>query len=449
MKTYKPVIGLEIHVELKTDSKMFCRCVADHFGKEPNSQVCPVCLGLPGALPVPNKKAIEYTMKLSKALNCKINTLFKFDRKNYFYPDLPKGYQISQYDEPIGYEGFIELKDEKGESKKIRITRVHQEEDTGKLIHEKDETLIDFNRSGVPLTEIVTEPDFETSDDVKRFLEELQVIIRYLEISDVEMEKGSMRLEPSISIRVLDKEDEPFKLPDYKVEVKNINSFNFAKAAIDYEIKRQKEVIESGKQPVQETRGYNENQKITVSQRKKETASDYRYFPEPDIPPFEFTKDEIAEITKDTPQLPEQRLLNLIANYEIKYKDAYILTRKRDLVDFYERVLEILINEEKGKNKKELAQKIANLIINKKISTDISEKEFINKFKSQNEKKSVDVGLMDKVINEVIEENPSVVEQYKNGKESVIMFFVGQCMKKLKGQADANELKKKIKEELG
>ena len=239
---YTPIIGLEIHVELKTKSKMFCQCNADYFGKAPNSNVCPVCMGMPGALPVPNRQAVEWTIKIGQALNCTINRISKFDRKHYFYPDLPKGYQISQYDEPLCVKGSLEIVTKDGIKKKFGITRVHLEEDTGKLTHTGSDTLIDFNRSSVPLVEIVTEPDFDNPEDVKMFLEELHTIIRYLDVSDADMEKGTMRLEPNISVR----KPGQTGFPPYKVEVKNINSFNFVKRAVEYELERQQEILEQG-----------------------------------------------------------------------------------------------------------------------------------------------------------------------------------------------------------
>src|SRR3989344_4595005 len=277
MNDFTPVIGLEIHVELSTKSKMFCGCPADWFGTPANTLTCPVCLGLPGALPVANKQAIEWVIKLGLAMGCSINKLSKFDRKHYFYPDLPKGFQISQYDVPFCHDGSYDLLDQSLQKlKTIRINRIHMEEDTGKLTHKHKKSYVDYNRSGVPLVEIVTEPDFEDSTQVKQFLEELHTIVQFLGISDCNMEEGSMRLEPNISVRRPDESE----LPSYKVEIKNINSFKFAKDAIDYEVERQIEILKKGETPVQETRGFDVKTHKTVSQRVKEEAQDYRYFPE-------------------------------------------------------------------------------------------------------------------------------------------------------------------------
>src|SRR3989344_3184410 len=279
---YTPIIGMEIHVELRTKSKMFCGCPADHFLVEPNTHTCPVCLGLPGALPVPNAKAIDWTRLIGLSLGSTVNQVTKFDRKHYFSPDLPKGYQISKYDQPMCTGGEVRVGDTT-----IRLRRGHLEEDTAKLIHSGDKSLIDFNRSGVALVESVTELDLHSSPDVKRFLKSLQQTIRYLGVSDADMEKGSMRLEANISV------SKDSQLPNYKVEVKNVNSFRFIAQAIDYEIDRQTRILESGQTPTQETRGFSESKSATVSQRSKEEAQDYRYFPEPDIPPLTITPAEI------------------------------------------------------------------------------------------------------------------------------------------------------------
>lgn len=416
---YQPVIGLEIHVELKTKNKMFCQCETDYFDKEPNSNTCPVCLGMPGALPVPNKQAIEWTILIGLALNCKINKISKFDRKHYFYPDLPKGYQISQYDEPIAVNGALG---------KFRITRVHLEEDTGKLIHKDDETLVDFNRSGVPLVEIVTEPDFDNSDDVKKFLEELHTIIKeYLQVSDANMEKGNMRLEPNISLRLTSLAQG--KLPNYKVEVKNINSFKFVQRAIDYEIKRQTELLETGPTPIQETRGFDENHGKTVSQRTKEEAHDYRYFPEPDIPPLEFTDDDIEIIKKQLPELPQQKIERYTKQFKIKEQDAFTLTRGKDLMKLFEDTIK------KSKND---PQAIANIVVNKKVkSSDEIIKLLLPKVK-------IDDKAVEDKIDKVIKTNKQAVEDYKKGKENAVMFLIGQVMRELKGQADANVVKSEL-----
>jgi len=346
---YEPVIGMEIHVELKTKSKMFCGCKNDpFFASDPNIYTCPVCLGMPGALPVPNKKAIEWAIKLGLALGCEIPEFSKFDRKNYFYPDLPKGYQISQYDQPLAVHGNV---------CGVGITRVHLEEDTAKLLHQKNMTLIDFNRSGIPLVEIVTDPDIRSGDQAKEFLKKLHQIIRYLDISDADMEKGSMRLEPNISVRTIGVKE----LPQYKVEVKNINSFNFVKKAIEYEVERHSKLLEAGKTPVQETRGWDEDKGVTVSQRRKEEADDYRYFPEPDIPPLRFTQAQISELENQIPELPDQKKARFIKDYGLNDYDAALLTETKQLADYF---------EECAKIGKVPAKKLANWMINKKVDID-------------------------------------------------------------------------------
>lgn len=452
MKNYIPVIGLEIHVELNTKSGMFCQCANGMHEAEPNSQVCPVCLGLPGALPVPNKKAMEWTIKIGKALNCIISKHTKFDRKHYSYPDLPKGYQISQYDEPIALTGYLEFGKNHGtyknEEKKFRIHRVHLEEDTGKLIHTGDDTRIDFNRSGVPLAEIVTEPDFSSSSDVKMFLEELHTIIRYLDVSEADLEKGTMRMEPNISVRVVESEklkaesqSTDFKLPNYKVEVKNINSFNFVKRAIDFEVARHIELLEKGETPVQETRGWNSEKGITYSQRTKEGAHDYRYFPEPDIPPFNFSNEYIDEVKKSLPELPSTRLNHFVNEYRLKPIDAFILTRDKKTADYFE---SIATNE----HITNAGQTVANVIINKKISTSLSVEAFITEFLKLTKPIETNRALLDTTVSSILTANKKAVTEYKSGKVTVIMFLVGQVMREMKGKADASAVRKALEEKI-
>ena len=438
MSKYTPIIGLEVHVELKTNSKMFCGCTADYFGQEPNSHTCPVCLGLPGALPVPNTVAIDWCMKIALALNCKINEFSKFDRKNYFYPDLSKGYQISQYDLPFGYEGFIELSN----GKRIGITRVHMEEDTGKLSHQeldgKKVSLIDFNRSGVPLVEIVTEPDFDNATDVKEYLEKLQQIVRYLDVSNADMEKGEMRLEPNISLTTV-----PGKLPNYKVEVKNINSFKFVEKAINFEVERQEEILEKGETPAQETRGWDDHKQRTFSQRSKEDAHDYRYFPEPDIPPIITTKAKISSQEKEVPELPVKKIARFEKEYELPHYDAEILSREQSLANFFEEA----VKEGTKENLKPKA--IANHIINKKIDhTQISTKDMVKQIAAEKQTVQVDEKELEKIITEVIGENEKAVADYKSGKEASLMFLLGQVMKKLGKKVDVALVKQMILNQL-
>jgi aspartyl-tRNA(Asn)/glutamyl-tRNA(Gln) amidotransferase subunit B len=437
---------------------MFCSCSADYFQKEPNMQVCPICLGLPGALPVPNRKAIEWTIKLGLALGCKINLKSKFDRKNYFYPDLPKGYQISQYDEPFAIHGSLKVKVQSEkfkvlDEKIIRINRVHLEEDTAKLTHgvtdEGDATLIDFNRSSVPLVEIVTEPDFHGIEQVKEYLKELQKIVRYLGISDADMEKGTMRCEPSISLST-----DPNKLASYRVEIKNINSFKFAERAIEYEIKRQTELLNSGVVPEQETRGYDENKGVTILQRSKENAEDYRYFPEPDIPPFIFTEEFVENLRKDIPELPAEKRKRYIEKFGLNEAEAMILTENKEIAEKFETILveSTRFAEDFTKQGKNYAKEVAKLIVNKKIDmlavvnglkpfTTILNEIFEN---LSPVKSSISDEEIESTIKKVLDSNAKPVADYKSGKTQVLGFLTGLCMKELKGKCDVKTVQEAI-----
>ena len=422
---------METHVELRCNSKMFCGCPADHFGKAPNTQTCPTCLGLPGALPVPNKKAVDWTIMLGLALNCTINSESKFDRKHYFYPDLPKGYQISQYDEPIAVEGYLDTS-----YGRVGIERVHLEEDTGKLQHKKlngeNVTLIDFNRSGVPLVEIVTKPDIHSGAQAKEFEQKVQQIIRTLKISDADMEKGSMRLEANIS----------WGLEwGYKVEVKNLNSFRFVDRAIEYELKRQKEILEKGVNPKQETRGWSESKNETVPQRLKETASDYRYFPEPDIPPMKFNSAFIAEIKKQIPELPAVKKTKLIEKYEIRESYADIIVSQEELLKLSEQVFELGIKKGLDTNK------LANVLVNQKIKAGIKAEDILGHFKAK-EERVVDDKEINNWVEEAIKTMSGAVGDYRNGKVNAIMAIVGKVMQLSKGKADPQSVKKVLEAKL-
>lgn len=440
MNKYRLIIGLEVHVELATKRKMFCNCDANYFGQSPNTHTCPVCLGLPGALPYPNEHAIEWCIMIGLALNCTIPLVSKFDRKNYFYPDLPKGYQISQYDEPFALNGYIEVEKEKGstELKKIRIRRVHMEEDTGKLTHAttngKNVSLIDYNRSSVPLVEIVTEPDFENAYQVTQYLQKLQQIVRYLGVSNADMEKGDMRLEPNISLQDINNP----KLPAYKVEVKNINSFKFVADAIEYEVKRQAKILDDGGIPVQETRGWHEGKNQTVSQRIKEEANDYRYFPEPDIPPITFNPDYIDGLRQEMPELPQEKLQRFQENYSLSHYDAEILTRNRALAEFYEQAVIDGIG-------KVTTKEIANVIINKKVDYEkLVPADLIKMLIDGKKKDEIDPSELITIISEVLSANQKAVEEYKAGKETVLMFLLGQVMRKAARKLDTTIVKNEI-----
>ena len=474
---YRPTIGLEIHAELSTQSKMFCDCKNDPMEIDPNTNVCPICMAHPGTLPKANREAIEMVLKTGLALNCQINKLSKFDRKNYFYPDLPKAYQISQYDKPFCLDGFLILP---SSGKKIRITRIHLEEDTGKLIHPAgtDYTLVDFNRAGVPLMELVTEPDIESGEEARLFCQKLRQIFRYLQISDADMEKGNMRCEVNISLYKEGAE----KLSGTKVEVKNINSFKFVEKAINYEIKRQTELLEKGEKVVQETRGWDSNRNSTVSQRKKESAHDYRYFPEPDIPPFEFTAEYIEELREKLPELPDSKAKRFKKEFNLPEKDVEILISERDLADYFEKViseLEEKINSHEFDLPKDKIIKLsANYIITElqkhltknnetirdikvtpenyaefigfiasgKINSSAAQTVLQEMYRDGSDPSQViseknlmqmeDDGELEKIIEDVLKTNGKSVEDYKNGKQNAFQFLIGQVMKEAKGKAN-------------
>ncbi|HWT65067.1 MAG TPA: Asp-tRNA(Asn)/Glu-tRNA(Gln) amidotransferase subunit GatB [Terracidiphilus sp.] len=464
---YEPVIGLEVHVQLLTATKAFCGC-ANQFGSAPNTNVCPVCLGLPGALPVLNEKAVEFATLASMALNCTINERSIFARKNYFYPDLPKGYQISQFDKPLAEHGWIEVPTADGGRKKIGITRVHMEEDAGKSIHDGladsgKYTSLDLNRCGTPLVEIVSEPDIRTPDEAFEYLTRLREILLYTAVSDCNMEEGSLRCDANVSVRL--QGTEKFGT---KAEVKNVNSFRFVRQALQYEIERQIEVIEEGGSVKQETRLWNANEGRTYSMRSKEQAHDYRYFPEPDLPPLIVSPELLSETRKRMPELPEARRARMIADYELNEKDAHTLTASREFADTFEaaaktaksprRVANLLLSELGGRLKAldlELDQspvsmagvvQAADLLEEGKISSkqlkqllDIcfeKSEDFPAVYEREKPQQITDTAAIEKMIDEVIAANPKQVEQYRAGKTTMAGFFVGQVMRASKGQAN-------------
>ncbi|MDO8429484.1 MAG: Asp-tRNA(Asn)/Glu-tRNA(Gln) amidotransferase subunit GatB [Candidatus Daviesbacteria bacterium] len=423
---YKPIIGLEVHVELKTKQKMFCGCPTDNFGKEPNTLTCPTCLGLPGALPFTNQEAIKMCAKIGLALNCQLAEKSLFERKNYFYPDLPKGYQISQYRWPLCTNGFLMVADKTDEKRKIRINRVHQEEDTGKLLHPGDQTLIDYNRSGVPLVEVVTEPDFTDTEQVKNYAKLLAQIFRELEVSNAEMEKGDMRLEANVSVSPPGSEG----LPNYRVELKNINSFTFMASAITYEIERQIKVLESGEKITQHTRGWDEVKKETFVQREKEEANDYRYFPEPDLPELRIKNLE-SRIKQEIPELPNMREERLVQDYGLPSSSSATLSASKELAILFED--SVLLGKSKGITPLE----ISNLLLN--VSVKNRPKDSLATISTIEQSKSGiidDNNQLEVLAGEVITENRRLVESYKSGKVTVIMALVGMVMRKTAGKAD-------------
>ncbi len=422
----KLVLGLEVHLHLKTKNKMFCYCNANIYDAEPNTHTCPVCLGLPGALPVPNFDAIKKAQLLGLALNCTLNTSSRFDRKHYFYPDLPKGYQISQYKQPFCFSGHLNLLS----GKRAEIERVHLEEDTAKSFHENGKTYIDFNKSSMPLVEIVTQPTFDSVSDAVDFCKQIQEIVRTLEIGDADMEKGQMRLEANISLRT-EELAAIGKLPDYKVEIKNINSFRFMEKAVLSEVERQSELIFKGEKIVQENRGYNETTGKTNSQREKEEAHDYRYFSEPDIPPMVFDKVYIEDLKNKLPELPFQKKERYLkSGLSIQYSEFFSQYQNREISKKYD---EMLKNGHEPKS-------LASLLINKSESRNLTEEEIKLLLQKPTDTINDDKQLSD-ILQKILSLNPTAVEDYKKGKLNSIEFLVGQVMRETKGKADVSKVR--------
>ncbi len=496
----EPIIGLEIHLQLKTKSKMFCSCANGDQGNgiDPNTNVCPVCLGHPGTLPVINKTAVEQGMRLALALNAHINRKSKFDRKNYFYPDLPKGYQITQYDEPLASDGYILLHID-GQERRFGIERLHLEEDAGKNIHQGETTLVNFNRAGVPLVEMVTKPDFRSPAEAKKFLQEIRLIARYLGVSEAEMEKGQMRCDANISLRpVGDIKFYP------KTEVKNMNSFRSVEKALTFEIDRQKTLWESTNEPKEETtRGWNDEQEVTLMQRSKEQSNDYRYFPEPDLPRVAITPEEVESARNNMPELPHAKRLRFQKEYELSYSDAEVLSVDKNIAAYFENVVSELKNwleasgevdgttdemwQKSGKKLSRLAfswittelfkhlnlsgdgvsavkitpEDLAEFIImlyQGKINSSAAQQIFAEMMRTGEDPHSIaesldlhqdnDEASLESIVQQIISEQPEMVAQYQAGKETLLQFFIGLGMKASKGKANPEMLGKLFKEKL-
>jgi aspartyl-tRNA(Asn)/glutamyl-tRNA(Gln) amidotransferase subunit B len=437
---YKLVCGMEVHAELKTKSKMFCACENNPFhADEPNINTCPVCLGMPGGLPLPNQSAIEWTIKLGLALNCQINLFSKFDRKHYFYPDLPKGYQISQYDIPFCYDGYVETS-----QGKVRIRRIHLEEDTGKLIHQvvngKKATLVDFNRGGVPLIEIVTEPDIKDPTQAKEYSKKLRQILRYLDIADCDMEQGGMRLEANVSLAETTATD----LPNYKVELKNINSFRFLEQAINFEIQRQALELDADRTPAQETRGWDSKHNVTKPQRTKEDAEDYRYFPDPDIPPIHITTEQLARWQAEIPALPDELITQWQTKFKVEPRFGSELLADVEQTKLLEAVFTNLHNKSIEPNKFAGAVSSGKFAFNPQLSADQIAHDFQQSIRADLVPESEIVTA----IQEVMRLNPSEVERYRQGQTQLFNFFIGQTVRQVGKKLNMDELKPLIQKAL-
>lgn len=475
---YEAVIGLEVHVQLNTRTKIFCGC-STQFGASPNSHVCPVCMGQPGVLPVLNREVLHKSIRAGLALHGSISQYSKFDRKNYFYPDLPKGYQVSQFDLPIVVGGYIDIDLPDGSVKRIGITRAHMEEDAGKLVHTEgsSSSQVDLNRAGTPLLEIVSEPDMRSADEAFAYLTTLKKSMKYVGVSDVNMEEGSLRCDANVSIRPVGQE----KLGT-KVEIKNMNSFNGVKKAINYEIQRQIYARDNGEKIIQETRLWDADQNKTFAMRGKEEANDYRYFPEPDLPPIKVSQEEISTIQADLPELPREKYLRFQSAYQLSTQDALTLTEDREIADYFEAVLPGLSAEPKkaanwvmgevlaslnlpGMTISEFSRRISpqglqgliNLIDEGTISGKMAKEVYAHMLESSKPADQIvkekglqqmsDISELEQAVKDVLDNNPAEVQRYRQGEAKLMGFFVGQVMKKTQGQANpsaVNELLRKL-----
>jgi aspartyl-tRNA(Asn)/glutamyl-tRNA(Gln) amidotransferase subunit B len=474
---YETVIGLEVHVQMKTQTKIFCSCSTE-FGRPANENTCPICLGMPGVLPVLNKQAVEYAMQACLATHCQINATNTFDRKNYFYPDLPKGYQITQLNLPIGEHGHINI-DVAGVKKRIGITRIHMEEDAGKLVHgeneDQDKSYVDLNRTGTPLVEIVSEPEMRSPEEVREYLSQLKAILEYTAVSDCNMEEGSFRCDANISLR-------PFGQEEFgtRAELKNLNSFRFIQKAIEYEVDRQAQILNQGDKIIQETRLYDSDKGVTRSMRSKEEAHDYRYFPEPDLVRLTMDEEWIERIRKTIPELPEQKRERFVAEHDIPEYDAGVLTASQSMANYYEECVtlhphpKIISNWIMGDLSRELKNddreiedcpvspgslvgllqlidkgtingKMAKTVFEDMYQTGKSAEEIV---KQKGMVQISDSSAIDKLIDEVLANSPKQLESYRNGKETIIGYFVGQVMKASKGQANPAVVNQLLKDKL-